>query len=722
MLSTDQEYRDQIKEVGNYKLKDTHKWRERAIYFEKYGYYCPHIENTVDWLKFWKEEEKRIMEGLWIDGFYIPGLYYFYLNYLPIYQKQLNTFAFPVVYDTDYHTFLCLEHAIFRKEHFVVIKKRAAGFSLKFCVPLIRELWFSKGSPNYIACYEEAQVTKAWSDIIEPYREHLNTHTAWYRDFNPSKILNWRVAKDMLTPGGRRIISGRLNTLKGLILSKSPSKGVGGGAKFIFSDEAGVNPVLNKFLGYVKNQVRYGAATTGTIIVSGAVGELKHLEQGGLRELIESPEANGFYAVNNIWDEDNEFKGKKCGFFVPENWSYYTEPGVGVTIAESKFFGREFIDKDGNSDIEGAKEFILEQREFLKKKSLETYLFEISQSPLSLSECFQYRAEKVFPIDLINAQLARLEQKKDYGTYVELFRDQRGKVKHRLLDKFTNRPILQHPIKPGETDLTGVIQVWEIPKDEPGYGLYWAGVDIVRDSESLTSPSMNTIHIYKSYHKIGEEYASEKIVATYKARPKDKMDWFDQAVMLLDWYNAEALVENNVYWFIEEITKIKKQYRVARTPKWLTDLSPQSQTQFTKPFGVNMTPKLWEIMIEALVGYVKEVIQTDFEGEDKTFKAIRRYGVERIEDIQLLREMANYKPKKEQSAKDNYDSLVSFGLALLHAQNNEMKGIIQTSIPEKDKNYEIQQKSIKLLMKSSFLHKNYHNSLLKGMRKSNKKY
>ena len=27
------------------------------------------------------------------------------------------------------------------------------------------------------------------------------------------------------------------------------------------------------------------------------------------------------------------------------------------------------------------------------------------------------------------------------------------------------------------------------------------------------------------------------------SRPKDKMDWFQKALLLLEWYNAEAFVE-----------------------------------------------------------------------------------------------------------------------------------------------------------------------------------
>ena len=696
MLTTDQEYKDQIKKVGEYKLKDTHKWRERAIYFQENEYYTDLVEDTHDWNEFWDEEEKRIREGLWVDDFYIPGLYYFYLNYLPIYHKQLNKYEFPDVYDMDYHTFLCLEHAMFLKKHFVVIKKRQAGFTLKFCVPLIRELFFERGSPNYLATYEEAQVLKTWTEVIEPYREHLNTHTAWYREFTPSKPLNWRVAKQVISESGRNITVGRKNILKGLILSKSPSKGVGGSARFIFADEAGVNPVLSKFIGYVKPMITYGDTTTGTIIVSGAVGELKHLE-GGLKEYIQYPEKNGFYAVDNIWDKDNEFSGKKCGFFVPESWAYF---GVDRDPV-SEFYGQPFIDEYGNSFVERAEEYIKKKRDGLIDEGEEADKFDISQKPLTLAECFQYRGDNVFPTDLINPQIAKVEKNEDHGTFIDLYRTQDKVVKHKLLSKYDHKPILEHPIDPKRKDKDGVMQVWEFPPpNRQTYGVYWAGVDIVRDSESINSPSLNVIHIYKGSHNLSEEYTEDRIVAKYMSRPKDKMDWFQKALLLLEWYNAEALVENNVNWFIEQGILVKQQFRLAKAPQWSKDLTPQGTAHLTNPYGVVMTPKLHEKIIDAISAYIKEPIYTTY--DENTGEPTVHYGIERIRDLQLLRELVNYRPKKEYE-KGNYDSIISFGLALLHAKNNEVLGVIPEDTKE---NVNFNQKNAKLMLRNRFSHTN----------------
>ncbi len=1024
MLKTNQEYLDQIKKVGEYNLKDTYKWRERALFFQEKsgenwseGYYTDLIEGTLDWDVFWDEEERRIMEGLRIDGFYIPGLFYFYLNYLPIYRKQDNEYNFPDVYDSDYHTFLCLEHAVFLKKHFGVIKKRQcidrdsfiytplgvetienlfkqnykgevyslntqkelvvdtiediwiakkvnqilkitltggktlectdkhkinttigwkeakdlklkdilyiikppfgsisieqseaivmgyffadgsysqkniapkftntnqdylndfeyhllkwrndssirkhikgngydyvisnkerskgrpnpfkrylfdqglcnkdaertipvkymnlneestalmvnrifagdgwlsrihnsrsnsyryeigigsmslkflnqlsfllskfnisssiretnfgkkqkkkfyklriykttesekflikigifkkddnldiikihndkentsqikkiqiveketltydlktkntssffangihvhnSGFSLKFCAPLIRELWFSRGSPNYIATYEEPQVQKAWAEILEPYREHLNVYTPWYRDLNPDKTLNWRVAKELVTETGRKVTKGRMNSLKGLVLSKSASKGVGGGAKWIFADEAGVNLVLSKFLGYVKPMISYGNVTTGTIIVSGAVGELKHLD-GGLKDVIVNPEAQNFYWVDNIWDKDNEYEGKRCGFFVPESWAYYGVDENGVP----------FVDEHGNSDLPRTETYILKQREEIKSQSLESYMFAISQGPLSLMECFQYRSESVFPKDIIDHQISAIEMKKDHGTYIDLYETEKKLVKHKLLSKFENEPILDFPVKPKEIkNKDGVIQVWEFPMERPPYGLYWAGVDICRDSESLNSPSIHCIDIFKGTHKLSQEFAHEKPVASYRCRPKDKMDFYKKAMMLLDFYNAEALVENNVRWFIQEVIKDKKQHKISKTPKWLMDITPTSTSQLTAPYGVPMTSKLKDELIDTLVRYVSKVIYISY--DEKTGEPTEHFGVENIKNIFVLREMLAWKPIKEQTSKDNYDNLISLGLAIMSAEKAEMLGIIQ---------------------------------------------
>jgi hypothetical protein len=196
------------------------------------------------------------------------------------------------------------------------------------------------------------------------------------------------------------------------------------------------------------------------------------------------------------------------------------------------------------------------------------------------------------------------------------------------------------------------------------------------------------------------EFKEKILVAKYMSRPKDKMEWFEKAIMLMEWYNAEALVENNVNWFIEEAIKIKKQHRIAKTPQWVRDMTPQGTSYQTKPFGVVMTAKLMEKILDAISKYLKEPLHTEY--DVNTGEPTVHYGIERINDLQLLRELVNYRPKKEYE-KGNYDSLISFGLALLHAEYNEVRGIIPKDIKE-NKNFS--QKNAKLMLRSRFSHSN----------------
>lgn len=75
---------EEIKRLDTFKFKDTWRFREAAICFEKNGYYTDALENTRSFYDFWDKEEEKIINGVTIDGVYISGMYYFFLNYCPI--------------------------------------------------------------------------------------------------------------------------------------------------------------------------------------------------------------------------------------------------------------------------------------------------------------------------------------------------------------------------------------------------------------------------------------------------------------------------------------------------------------------------------------------------------------------------------------------------------------------------------------------------------------
>ena len=74
-------------------LEDMDYFRQPAIHFQKYGKYTnlyPNPHPKSEYRKFWDEEIRRCKEGYVreSDGEWIPGYYYFYLNYFPIMRTK----------------------------------------------------------------------------------------------------------------------------------------------------------------------------------------------------------------------------------------------------------------------------------------------------------------------------------------------------------------------------------------------------------------------------------------------------------------------------------------------------------------------------------------------------------------------------------------------------------------------------------------------------------
>lgn len=127
-------------------LEDMDFFRERALYHEKHGRYThlrPNPNPKSEYTAFWKEELRRWRDGLVrpSDGEWIPGGYYFYLNYCPIFinekvkdnrSKSTKSNAqrvrkFPKAWLGDYLFFHYFEQAEDSGAHVKMLKTRGIG-------------------------------------------------------------------------------------------------------------------------------------------------------------------------------------------------------------------------------------------------------------------------------------------------------------------------------------------------------------------------------------------------------------------------------------------------------------------------------------------------------------------------------------------------------------------------------------------------------------------
>lgn len=649
---------------GGYNLKGTAKWKEHASYYRKHGYYTPAIENSHQWKRYWVGERDKVKNGVIIDGWYIPGFYYFYLNFMEIFIKERRTVMSPEVWDSDYHFMLYIARCILEGKHAVVVKTRQRGYSYKIIAILFWSYCWFAGSVNTLGASDKSYVEKTWA-YVEAFRNYINTKTPWLRGPQMPKALDWTERK--LDENGNYV--GNNSVLRGISFNQSATKGVGGYQSFFFYEEAGVAPTMLETVQYMLPALRAGNEVTGTIIISGSVGDLEDCQD--LKALFRDPEKYGFLSVDNIWDEKPD--SSTCGFFVPDSWSL-----------------TGFIDEEGNSLVKEAEVHINGQRSNIKGSfSPEKYQLSVSQNPLSPEEAFAFRKSSYFPQWLVAKQQDRVTIEKPYHKAVELFEDEGGKIKHKLATEETPKPITQFPLKEG-ADKRGCIVINEFPEDDPSMLTYFAGVDPIATDQTTTSESLYSITIFKNLIETKYEDAEGNIkikvsgfrpVAWYVGRMDDIPSTNRMGEYLLRFYNARANVESNVPNFVNHMQSrgLQRHLFTKQEIGFLEDM--KFNTNVHKQYGVHMTPNIKAYILQNIKDYITEEIDHIRKENGEVVRTI--YGIERIVDMGLLEELKQYRDGI------NTDRLISFGLALSVAKHYSVNGVLVRKDDRKEKREQI---------------------------------
>lgn len=666
----------QWKLPGQYGLERTDLWRVPASNFETTGKYCQYEENTEDYKSWWSFERRKTNHGIIIDighkEFYIPGDYYWFINYIPIPDKVKQGDNFPEVWDGHYHMSLYDIRAMLMNLNGVKTKARQKGISLYETACLMKGAWFKKNFVGKMLGYEEDFVNEKGSwKFFTGYRNHLNEHTPWYRNFEPDETMNWE-QKQTVIEGDvylKKKFKGLRSKLIAATTKKNVAKAVGGGITRLWCEEFGIAPNGDKVIEFAEAATKQGGVKTGYISIGGAVGELKDCKP--LEDIAFAPEDHGFLGVEDVFSETPQ---GKIAFFFPDFWNYITERD-GVII--------RCYDKDGNSNVEQAKQFLREEEIEQKKKGEEKYKLWKSQHPWNLQDAFAVREENRFPVDLIKAHHTYLVQ--TYKPITVELRHESKKIKHYFTNDFPIRTLKVDPNK----DNRGCIEIYEFPVKDPPWGLYYAGVDPIASKNTSTSKSLMSVTIYKAVHNEGDKLVMDYPVAQYTGRYPKWEDTYKISLDLIKFYNARSCVENNISDFIEWMIKQGESRWLMRRKEvvMVNEFVPQSTIR--DEIGIRMEGELKKKALSFAETYVDEIISTQFDEDGKSNYV---YGVSRIKDIMLLEEMMRF------NSKLNTDRLISFMLALMAARSNTNRNIIVETRPH---NHEPKVGS-KAVMKSPF--------------------
>jgi hypothetical protein len=460
-------------------IKNTSKFRQAAIHFQKYGYYTIAPVGTSAFKEYWDEESRRCLYGYNAeDGDFITGYHYFYLNYTMIsIVEEIDVViggevkkipqrkrGFPSFYDSDYNYFMYIDQAERVGQNAVVLKKRRAGYSWKAASMLCRNFYLIPGSIGYAVASEaefltkDGVLSKAW-DLMS----WVDSYTAWTKKRQKVDTKMHKRASYIVDSNGTKIESGFLSEIMGITVKNDVQKIRGKVGKLILFEEAGKFPNLKEAWQIAESSVRQGSNVFGTMIAYGT-GGTEGADYEGLKALFYECDGYNVLSVDNIWDEGAT---KKCGFFVPE-----CDNMEGVDSD-----GNPFMDSEGNSIHNIAINHILKERQKVidnatDRNAIDRY---IAEHPLNPMEATLQISGNIFPKKDLIRHLAYIRNNNsimDYRQIGSLYFDSTGLVKWKLGD---DKKDLRRYKLDKSSSREGAIVVWEHPVTNPAYGLYIAG-------------------------------------------------------------------------------------------------------------------------------------------------------------------------------------------------------------------------------------------------------
>ncbi len=619
-----------------------------------------------------REEVEKCMGGVTVDGVTISGWLYWHLNHWHIridgkdeWGNETRLKSLPHLRDNEWIRAEALEkcrtHPDGTKGYMEIGLRQGGKSELEASFCAYNAILF-KDSQNVVVGGNDADLGLL-KDKIDFGLRHL-----WEGIAIPRLDKTWRGSQIRL---GYKTPDGDPQTFSTIVIrnaadGKNTETAAGTTAKSYIMDEVGKYPFASAFEA-AKPAFRSAFGWRAIPILVGTGGSF---DKGmDAENLFYNPTPNNFLAFTNA-------SGKETCLFMSgvfrvdckdeTNLASWLRIERGLDIKEGSELEKIKIYA---SNKEKATQKILEERELMKGDPDQTkYLKVIMYNPLTEEECFLTASNNIFNVRAAKAQQQRLYDSSVTGSNVFLFHDGET-IKHEFTDR---KPISSFPHKPID-DKDAPIVIWEFPMKDPPFGLYVAGVDPYRQANSQFSDSLGAVYIFKRIHTIFGEEFQDTFVASYVARPDDKDKWNEQARLLIKFYNARTLCENDEMSFIEYMKAQGDARYLEKQPPWLKEIVPT--TQVNREFGIHRSAeRIREHLHSCLKSYLNQKILVEKDEQGSVTREI--LGVYQVRDTMLLEEIAKFNDD------DNFDRIIAAELAVAMAQH--LDPIIKVSSVDED--------------------------------------
>lgn len=635
-------------------LEDTDFFRERALYFKKHGVYThiPVSKNPrSEYVQFWKEERRRCLEGYVreSDGEWIPGYYYFYLNYAPIMRtvvvednshkggkrRSERVYTFADFWDSDYIYYHYMEKGEQMGMFGNLLKTRGRGYSFKGGSNGARNFVHIKKSKSYMMAEEKEFLDK--DGIYNKFIDAANwcaKHTPFPR-LRAKQDLQRLHFKAGYTDKETGTEQGWGSEVMGVTMKNDPNKARGKRGKLIMWEESGKFRGLKKGWGIARMSLEDGDNVFGYQIAFGTGGEEGADFESAL-EMFYYPKGFGVLSMKNIFDLN---ASGECSLFIPE---YLNRSGC--------------YDENGNSDVIKAMLEVCSTRRTVRDNSSDpmNIVQEEADRPITPQEAVMKKIGNVFPITMLREVRSELEVNERLlaaSWKGEMVIKSKGTID--INTQSNKMPIRKYPIKDHED---GCVEIFEMPYTTDVKKIqrlrYIAGCDPVDDDGSETGSLISTFIM---------DTVTKRVVAEYTGRPNLVETYFEQLRLLLEFYNATLLYENNKKGLYTYFKNKGALHLLAETPESLKDVYNVTIHKIgNKKYGVNANQQVNAYAISLTKKWLLEEAYDSGSDEELDDEGNFKLNLHSIKSLAFLDELISW------NAEGNFDRVSAIGMLLIY--------------------------------------------------------
>lgn len=607
----------------------------------------PSVEGTYAHEQWWLEQFDRCINGYWTGGIFIPGRFYYYLNFCRITTIKRGRHH-PDFVDLDLEYFLLVEEAKLHNKGIISIKARRKGLSEKAVAIMDHGMRFTPegyragicaGLQEYVDDFY-AKITDANSDKAPELRlQFLGEDKELVAGWSEQSTSGW-VKKGSKNTVFYKTMFNNENVFKGKLLWDC-----------VF-EEAGEFKRLMSGYGATKPCFAVGDEMKGTPFVYGTGGNIKTSSRD----------------FKEMWDEAHHFHLLKfevmaqrlmVGFFVGSKNAEEQVPDKCPNIF-AKYKDLDYEQLLGCEDVVAGDDRLVEIRtDLLKAKNKKRYWSEVQENPRETREAFLKFTGNNFDAEIINEQLMKLDllTTPDYSRYVLSWKkDADGKFRQPLQVEATPAGINV------PDDMCVLIHKDGFPRRHYRNQIVH-GIDSYDQDESITSKSLGGSMIMA---RKGNWIDPTKRIplAIYYDRPKRKeMFWEISLMMSVFWdtiRNTMIVADNPAVFDFYKRWGCKR-YLSPRPLSFESDNSEQKHefgVLFTngkqsKPQALSITQSWVVDEIDACVFPVvlKELTDYDIEQKDSDWDIVDALMCCLVRDVDMKRAPTQEDPEEE----DPYD-------------------------------------------------------------------